>query len=82
MVMKGMEDKVIDLSFIDPVGGYMEDFSSLNDKSCFQKLPLHFTALILWTKGQFVLLIGLTNNQAIHLFQQLLDWLHWHFSII
>ena len=73
LVIKGLEDKVINHAFIDLVADYMEDFFSLNDQSCFQHFPLHFTTLILWTKSQAVLLIVLTSSQEIHLFMQLLD---------
>jgi hypothetical protein len=79
---KFVESQEIGHVFPDPIADYMEYFFSIKDQSCFQQWPLHFAVLTLWTKGQVVLLIVLTSSQAIHLFQQLLDWLHWHFCII
>jgi hypothetical protein len=67
---KFVESQEIGRVFPDPIADYMEDFFSIKDQSCFQQWPLHFAVLILWTKGQVVLLIVLTSSQAIHLFQQ------------
>jgi hypothetical protein len=61
LVIKGLEEKVINHAFIDHVTDYMDDFSNLNDQSCFQQFPLHFTTLILWKKSQVVLLIVLAR---------------------
>jgi hypothetical protein len=36
MVIKGLEDKVIDHAFVDPVADYVEDIFIVNDQSCFQ----------------------------------------------
>jgi hypothetical protein len=79
---KFVESQEIGRVFPDPIADYMEYFFSIKDQSCFQQCTLHFAVLTLWTKGQVVLLIVLTSSQAIHLFLQLLDWLHWHFCII
>jgi hypothetical protein len=71
---KFVESQEIGRVFPDPIEDYMEDFFSIKDQSYFQQWPLQFAVLILWTKGQVVLSIVLTSSQAVHLFQQLLDW--------
>ena len=79
---KFVESQEICHLFPNPIADYVEDFFSIKDQSCFQQWPLHFAVLTMWRKSKVVILIVLTSSQAIHLFQQLLDWIHWNFCII
>jgi hypothetical protein len=79
-VTKYFEDQQTDHVFIDPVADYMEGFFSLNFQPCFQcgnKMYYQFPLLL-----DFLVSILLKHNQTTILVEQLLDWLHWHFSII
>jgi len=83
-----MKGKLITHAFIYPMENYMDVLFSLSVQPCFhykdqmhQKLPLHITILILWTNSQVFLLILLTSNQEVSLFQELVNCLHWNFVL-
>ena len=88
LVIEGLEVNNIHHPFIDPISDYMENLLSPNLQTCFiyedqiyQKLPFHILSLIIKAHDHNILPILITSNQVIHLFLQLLDWLHWHFCI-
>ena len=87
--IEGLEETIILYAFVDTIADYMEVLLNSNSLTCFlyedqihQQWPLYITILIMWVHDQIMLLILLTISQAVHLFLQLLDWLHWHFCII
>ena len=83
LVIEGLEINIIHRSFIGIITDYMEDIFSPNFQTCtlykdqtHQMFPLHTINLVMRTHNQFILLNFLTNNQVVHLFLLLLDWLH------
>ena len=88
LFIEGLETQIIHYDFNDPIANYMENIFSSNLQTCFiyedqiyQRWPFHILSLIIKAHDHTILPILLTSNQVIHLFLQLLDWLHWHFCI-
>jgi hypothetical protein len=84
LVIEDLEANIMHHALIDPIADYMEVHVSLSFQTCIlykdqicQQFPFHITR----THNQGILRISLTSNQVVHLFLQLLDWLHWHFCI-
>jgi hypothetical protein len=84
LVIEDLEANIMHHVLIDPIADYMEVHVSLSFQTCFlykdqkcQQLPFH----IMRTHNQGILRISPTSSQVVHLFLQLLDWLHWHFCI-
>jgi hypothetical protein len=81
LVMESIKSISINYEFINPVADYMKNFSGPIVHIHLQ-FPLHYTPWVFWTEGQFVFLMFLINNQEVNVYNQLLDWLHWHYCII
>ena len=71
--------------FIDPIADYVELLLNSSSLACFlcedqihQQRPFYATILIMGAHDRIVLPISF--SQAVHLFLQLLKWLHWLFD--
>ena len=65
--------------FYDPVADYMEEFFSWNTWSCFQyKYQICYHWLFSLHLSFFILI---KHDEEARLWDQLSDWLDWHFSI-
>jgi len=89
MNQEGPEKAIPHDAFVDPVADYIKDLLNSKFVTCFlcedqihQQWPFYVTILIMGAHDQIMLLISLTISQAVHLFLQLLDWLHWHFCVV
>jgi hypothetical protein len=81
LVIESIKGISINYEFIDPVADYMKNFSGPIVHIHLQ-FPLHYTPWVFRTEGQVVFLMFLINSQEVNVYNQLLDWLHWHYFIV
>ena len=83
---EGPEEAIPHDVFIDPISDYMELLLNSSSLACFlredqihQQRPFYTTILIIGAHDRIVLPSSLTISEPVHLFFQLLKWLHWLF---
>ena len=84
---EGPEEAIPHDVFIDPIADYMELLLNSSSLACFlredqihQQRPFYTTILIIGAHDRIVLPSSLTISEPVHLFLQLLKWLHWLFD--
>jgi hypothetical protein len=84
---EGPEEAIPHDVFIDPISDYMELLLNSSSLACFlredqihQQRPFYTTILIIGAHDRIVLPSSLTISEPVHLFLQLLKWLHWLFD--
>lgn len=84
---EGPEEAIPHDVFIDPIADYMELLPNSSSLACFlcedqihQRRPFYATILIMGAHDRIVLPSSLTISELVHLFFQLLKWLHWLFD--
>lgn len=83
---EGPEEAIPHDVFIDPISDYMELLLNSSSLACFlrkeqihQQWPFYAKILIMGAHDRIVLPSSSTISEPVHLFLQLLKWLHWLF---
>jgi hypothetical protein len=80
LVIESLKGISINYEFMDHVADYMKNIS-IPIVHIHLQFPLHCTPWVFWTKRQIVSLMFLIKSQEVNVYNQFLDWLHWHYCI-